>query len=370
MKRVLPWLVALAAVAAAVYFGVRASLAPRVSATISAAPVVTAMRRVAQLATVEIEISDVVRYEEVKSWLVFDFPKSATLRLRGRVLGGFDLQSPVFSVVPDAGRHGVRVRLPRPRILAVDPRFEWFDERSGWLNPITVADRNRWLVWARGTLGRAAKDAGLEARAAAHARELLSGAAEAFGWTAEVDVEGVPAAPSAPAPSRERLPPPGRHALRVRLPLLRGPEAEVAAPRLARRPRHDELEDLSRRRRDPHDLEAEQVPPRGEAPPGLDLRDPRRRELRDVAEDRLEDDAVVGQAQDARVAPPAPRDALRPRQEPEGRVSVEPPFREPVLRARDEAPRREDRERGEKGGARDRDREYRGQCRNFLRFRM
>ena len=201
MRRLVPWLVAVAAIALAVYLGIRSGLRSSVSGTVSAAPVVTAMRRVAELATVEIQISDVVRYEEVKSWLVFDFPKSATLRLRGKVLGGFDLQSPEFTVVPDTPGHAVTVRLPRPRILAVDPRFEWFDERSGWLNPITVEDRNRWLVWARGQLGRAAKDAGLEAQAAAHARDLLAGTASAFGWTARVIVAGTPVPPPTPSPS-------------------------------------------------------------------------------------------------------------------------------------------------------------------------
>ena len=200
MRRVLPWITAIAAIAVAVYLGIRAGLRPAVSGTVSAAPVVTAMRRIAELATVEIQISDVVRYEEVKSWLVFDFPKSATLRLRGKVLGGFDLQSPNFAVSADVARHAVSVRLPRPRILAVDPRFEWFDERSGWVNPITVEDRTRWLAWARGQLGRAAKDAGLEAQAAAHARDLLAGTASAFGWGARVTVEGVTLPPAAPTP--------------------------------------------------------------------------------------------------------------------------------------------------------------------------
>jgi uncharacterized protein DUF4230 len=163
----------------------------------SAAPVVQAMRSIAQLATVEIQVSDVVRYEEVKTILLIDFPKSATLRLRGRVLGGFDLASPEFGVAPDAGGRTVHVRLPRPRLLTIDPRFEWFDEKSGWINPITTEDRNLWMVWARGALGRAAKDAGLEAQAAARARELLTAAARAMGWTAEVRIA-----------SEDRLPPP------------------------------------------------------------------------------------------------------------------------------------------------------------------
>jgi hypothetical protein len=165
----------------------------------SSAPVVAAIRKIAQLATVEIQVSDVVRYEEIKTLVVFDFPKSATLRLRGRVLGGFDLSGSDFVVETDSARRIVRVRLPPPRLLAVDPRFEWFDEKDGWINPITPADRNRWMLWARGTLGRAARDAGLDRMAAEHARELLVAAALAMGWNAEVSVAG--AAPTAmPAP--------------------------------------------------------------------------------------------------------------------------------------------------------------------------
>jgi hypothetical protein len=168
------------------------------TAGISSAPVVAAIRKIAELSTVEIQVSDVVRYEEVATFLVFDFPKSATLRLRGRVLGGFDLAAKGFGTDTDERRKLVRVRLPRPRLLALDPRFEWFDEKSGWFNPITPADRNRWMLWARGALGRAARDAGLEARAAAHGRELLESAARAMGWNAEVTIEDEASLPPPP----------------------------------------------------------------------------------------------------------------------------------------------------------------------------
>jgi len=168
---------------------------------VSSAPIVTAMKKIAQLATVDVEVADVVRYEEIKTILVFDFPKSATMRLKGKVLGGFDLENPDFGVTADGPKHAVHVRLPRPRLIALDPRIEWFDENNGWVNPITPADRNRWMLWARGALGRAAKDAGIEARAVEHARELMSGAAAAFGWTADVTVAGGdPPIPASPKP--------------------------------------------------------------------------------------------------------------------------------------------------------------------------
>ena len=193
--RILPWGLAILFAAAAAFFFSRAVFFPGETRRAEAAPVVLAIRRIAQFSTVEVQVSDVVRYEEAKHFLVFDFPKSATLRLRGRVLGGFDLESRLFRVVPDVAQRRIRVSLPRPRILAVDPRFEWFDEKGGWINPITPADRNRWMLWARGELARAARQSGIESKAQDHARELITAAAGGFGWKSEISFQG-PSEPS------------------------------------------------------------------------------------------------------------------------------------------------------------------------------
>ena len=199
--RWVPWFVAGLLTAAGLWGAFALGRRTAAAGRVSSAPIVLAMRKIAQLSTVEIEVADVVRYEEVKTYFVFDFPKSATLRLKGRVTGGFDLQSSDFGVTADAKGRVVHVRLPRPRLLALDPRFEWFDEKSGWINPINPEDRNRWMLGARGKLGRAAKDAGLEAKAVEHARELLESSAKAFGWTADVTVAGGdPAPPPSPSP--------------------------------------------------------------------------------------------------------------------------------------------------------------------------
>jgi hypothetical protein len=173
--------------AAGWYFGFRNR--PNEVRTVDSAPVVQAVRNVAKLATVEIEIADVIRYKEVKTILLFDIPKDATLRLRGTVLGGFDLTTG-FTIVPVEATRTLKIHLPAPKILSVDSRVEWFDENSGWLNPITDDDRTRWLAWSRGAIGKAAKDSGMEQKASQHAREFLTEVTGAFGWNAEVTIDG------------------------------------------------------------------------------------------------------------------------------------------------------------------------------------
>src|ERR1035437_8161039 len=175
----------LAAVGAGYWIGARTR--PADALRVDSAPVVRAVRNVAKMATVQIEVADVIRYEEVRTIVVFDVPKNATMRLRGTVLGGFDLEKG-FSVSAEDATRTLRIRLPAPGVLSVDARVEWFDERSGWLNPITSDDRTRWMTWSRAAIGKAARDAGLAESAARHARELLDEVASAFGWKAVVEV--------------------------------------------------------------------------------------------------------------------------------------------------------------------------------------
>jgi hypothetical protein len=198
MKRalwfLLPWLLAALFLFTTIQLLRRPRRAAEPAATVSSAPVVMAMNKIARLATVDVQVTDVVRYEEFKSFLFMTFPKSATLRVRGSVLGGFNLDRDGVSVTTHPDTRRVEIRMPRPSILAIDPRLEWFDETSGIINPITPDDRNRWMAWARTSLARAARQAGMDAKAQEQATRLLGAAAEALGWKAEVSF------PSGPPP--------------------------------------------------------------------------------------------------------------------------------------------------------------------------
>ena len=201
VRRLLPWILALVFAAVAVFLAVRLATTVRQTRRADAAPVVDAIRKIAHLATVEAQISDVLRFEEVKSFLIFDFPKTATIRMRGKAIAGFDLESPDFRVRTDEGNRRLEIDLPPPRILAIDPRLEWFDEDGGIFNPITPQDRTRWMLWARGQLARAAKQSGIEARAIEHAKELLTATGTALGWTVVVTSAGAPGAAATPVPT-------------------------------------------------------------------------------------------------------------------------------------------------------------------------
>src|SRR5262249_42873130 len=106
-----------------------------------------------------------------------------------------------FHVRADEKNRKLEIALPQPRILAIDPRLEWFDEDSGLFNPITPQDRTRWMLWARGQLARSAKNSGIEARAIEHANELLTAAGAAFGWKVDVTSAGRIGAEATPVPT-------------------------------------------------------------------------------------------------------------------------------------------------------------------------
>ena len=203
MRRAFPWILALLFAATTAILVVRLATTVRETRRAEAAPVVDALKKIAHLATVEAQISDVLRFEEVKTFLIFDFPKTATIRMRGKAIAGFDLESSDFHVRTDEANRTLVVELPPPRILAIDPRLEWFDEDAGLgiFNPITPQDRTRWMLWARGQLARSAKNSGIEARAVEHAKELLTAAGAAFGWKVDVRAQVPGSAAATPVPT-------------------------------------------------------------------------------------------------------------------------------------------------------------------------
>jgi hypothetical protein len=156
-------------------------------------PVVTAIREVLRVSTVEMQVADVVRYSDDRSVLgILPLRKSALYRVRGGVTAGFDLQDPAFVIRTDDALHRLQVSMPRARVTSIDPVVEILDEKGSWLNAVTTEDRNVWYRWARGDLRRAALDAGITDRAEQSARKMIVALAATWGYRAEVSFTGEP----------------------------------------------------------------------------------------------------------------------------------------------------------------------------------
>ena len=143
------------------------------------------VRRVCKLATVEMSLADYAKKTVPKSVdLPFTKEPEAYLFYAGIVSAGFDICDAQSGIVVNHAQREVRMTLPPPRILSIDiQRFETINEQSGFLNAISVEDRNRWYSEARSALEHGALAMGALDRAQIHAEELFEAFVARHGYT-------------------------------------------------------------------------------------------------------------------------------------------------------------------------------------------
>jgi len=147
--------------------------------------ILTGVRRVCKLATVEVSLADYAKKTVPKSVdLPFTKEPEAYLFYAGIVSAGFDICDAPAGIVVNHAERQVRITLPPPRILSIDiVRFETINESSGFLNAISPEDRNRWYGEARTALERGALAQGALDRAQIHAEELFEAFVARHGYT-------------------------------------------------------------------------------------------------------------------------------------------------------------------------------------------
>jgi hypothetical protein len=153
--------------------------------------IVEGIHKVCKLATIEVALADYARRTVPKTIdLPFTDEPEAYLFYSGVVSAGFDVCDEPTRLDVDHTARVVRLSLPPARILSLDiKRFETINERSGFLNAISPADRNGWYQDARTGLTKAALDQGVLPRAETHARELLSDLVSRWGYRLDLTVE-------------------------------------------------------------------------------------------------------------------------------------------------------------------------------------
>jgi hypothetical protein len=98
---------------------------------VPAAPVMThdevidRIENVAKLITVQYYMTDIVDYANPKMWPFSD--QKVLVIANARVYGGLDLSKPSFAVTIQEAEKRMLIRLPRPRIIALDPTYRYYD---------------------------------------------------------------------------------------------------------------------------------------------------------------------------------------------------------------------------------------------------
>lgn len=155
--------------------------------------VITKIRRIAKLATIESHEAQIVKVEEgTPVFYLFESKKNAILLVKGKVVAGVDLNAARIEVQEDAAGRTLYIELPPSEIIAIDPTVQFYQEQSGWLNPITSADRNEWLQMARVELAKAAREGGILQKADSEVRTLVTALADGLGYRVVIAGAGVP----------------------------------------------------------------------------------------------------------------------------------------------------------------------------------
>lgn len=190
-RRVLVWsavvVVLLAFAGVASTFGRAKSAVGRVFGP-PAPPVVThqtvveRLQSVAKLVATEMQLRDVVIYEQSR----FGVRKRALLVVTGRVSAGIDLEKGA-EVRIDSTTRTITVSLPPAQVMSVDVlNVTTYDERAGLLNPFRPEDRDAIQRMVRAQLETAARQSGILTHADHSAARVLTELLARDGYRVEI----------------------------------------------------------------------------------------------------------------------------------------------------------------------------------------
>ena len=190
-RRVLVWsavvVVLLAFAGVASTFGRAKSAVGRVFGP-PAPPVVThqtvveRLQSVAKLVATEMQLRDVVIYEQTR----FGARKRALLVVTGRVSAGIDLEKGA-EVRIDSTTRTITVSLPPAQVMSVDVlNVTTYDERAGLLNPFRPEDRDAIQRMVRAQLETAARQSGILTHADQSANRVLTELLSRDGYRVEI----------------------------------------------------------------------------------------------------------------------------------------------------------------------------------------
>ena len=153
------------------------------------------IQQVSKLVTVEGNFLEYYDYEDRPSfynshyWITDQFKKTVQLRVRAKVLVGYDLQGIRVDAFPEE-RRIVISNIPEPEILAVDHEVDFFDKEATVFWPLSDADYLKVLKGAEDQIRQAALLSEMRNQARMEGNELFEIIAfmvTSSGWSLEIE---------------------------------------------------------------------------------------------------------------------------------------------------------------------------------------
>ena len=148
--------------------------------------------KVYKVVTVEGHFSEVYDYQDYWGYDFSPFRKKALVRVKAKVLAGYDLDNFQLTTYPQEKRIVIS-HLPQPEILSVEHDMDYYDLTEGTFNAFTTADHNKIQAKAKEFIVTKAKESNLLQSAATQGKEaleMIEFIAESAGWTVDYQRKG------------------------------------------------------------------------------------------------------------------------------------------------------------------------------------
>lgn len=146
------------------------------------------MKSVTKLVTAEGYFSEIYDYKDYYQWDISPLRKKALMRVKAKVIMGFDLEKLQFSIDSNS-KHIIISDPPTPEIIAVDHDVDYYDLSSGTFNSFSEADFNTLNDRAKNFITETAMQSDLVNLATTRKEEIfktLQTIAETAGYTLEI----------------------------------------------------------------------------------------------------------------------------------------------------------------------------------------
>lgn len=147
------------------------------------------IKQVAKLVTVEGYFSEIYDYKDYYGYDLSFFRKKALLRVKAKVLVGYDLEKMKITAVPETKT--IRLsNIPPAQILSIEHDLDYYDVQEGMFNSFTNEDYTKLNANAKEFIRKKAMESNLLNSAATQRNTILETMrfmAQSAGWALEVE---------------------------------------------------------------------------------------------------------------------------------------------------------------------------------------